>query len=163
MNHKEGDGSSPNDLPADCIDYRAGLLAGAARGICRLRRSGLHLRPARAGGIDLDGNPMGVHHVARQQLASTDLAFAHAGRELVRAESRRAAFGQRSLSRRQHAPAFLVPVSRDEKNVARGVRGGVVRVASTARGIGRLGFRTQRRSQHIFRPARAYRLCELCD
>ena len=56
---------------------------------------------------------MGFHHLGRQQLASADLAFPHAGLRVVRYECRGASSGQRLVPHGQRGAAFPVAVPDD--------------------------------------------------
>ena len=69
---------------------------------------------------------------------------------------------QRPVPRGQCGFAFRAAAPTDECAVARRVRCRAVRVASAARGIRRVDFRTQGRVEHVLRAADPAGLCALC-
>ena len=70
--------------------------------------------------------------------------------------------GQRPVPRGQCGFAFRVAAPADEGTVAERLRCRAVRVASAARGIRRVDFRTQGRVEHVLRAADVAGLCALC-
>ena len=114
-------------------------------------------------GLTLAGFEMGAHDRLRRQLASADMDFAHGRLHAVRAQSRRAPFRQRALSRRQRGAAVHVAIAADRQNLAVRLRGRAVRLASTSRRIRRLDRRTQGCVEHVFRAAGALELYEMVE
>ena len=110
---------------------------------------------ARQSGPDLVGRPLGVRERIRQQLASSDLDFAHGGLPALWFTPSRPPPDQSPLSHCQH-PIALSPSPADYRTgVAQRLRGGVVCLASTARRIGRLGLRAQGCPEHLLLPPHA--------
>ena len=116
---------------------------------------------------------MGVHDVAREQLASAHMAFAHGRLRNVPPESSRPSPRQHPLSRGERGAAFHADLEADQPSrrrfgsagrrvVAGRVCHRAVCVASPARRIRRVDFRTQGRIKRLLCVADTFKLHTIC-
>src|SRR5258706_485416 len=131
---------------------RRGILRGRARRVSRLRRR--RLRDAEPAGDRRPHPARGarrVHELPRGQLASADLALAHARRVALRPRPRGAPRDQRATARRERGARVPGARGAHRHALARGVRCGAVRAAPAARRVGRLGRGAQGRALGLLR------------
>ena len=96
---------------------------------------------------------MGVFHVCRGQLASSDLDIARDGHLHLRSYARRAARYQRHLPRDQRAAAVLGAEAGHTLHLAQPDGGGAVRAPSHQRGDSGVDLRAQEPAEHAVLPA----------
>src|SRR2546421_7051598 len=93
---------------------------------------------------------MGVSDGTSGQLEPGDVAFAHARCAMVRTQPRLAPFHEPGLAHGEWRSAFPGSGEDDKANLAQCLCGRALCVASFARGIGRMGGRTEGCVEHFF-------------
>lgn len=93
---------------------------------------------------------MGIHFTTRQQLASINFHFSHAGYPVVWGTSERASRRELGLPYRKHAPLVPGLNANDFDNVAQRIGSCVICGSSVARRIRCLDFGTKRCAEHTF-------------
>ena len=165
-------GQPPRKTPAR--SSRAALrAAGAAHrrrdwpvaeaGVHQFGRPGLrHRNPRVQAGLTAAERQMGVHQHSCQQLASGDLAVAHAGLPALRREAGGTPPHQPALSRRQRGAAVRFAQAPDGRVLAQCLGGGALCPAPAACGIGGLGVGAQGCAERVLLHADAVGVCGVC-
>src|SRR5436189_6067249 len=103
---------------------------------------------------------MGLPNRQSRELASAHVAFVNGGRKRVRQRTPRRPSHESPVARRQHGPALPPVVAIDASPVEQRHGRRIIRVASAARRIRRLGGGAQRYAEHFFWITRALCLRE---
>jgi len=151
------------DLLQPGINHLAVVLPVVATGVSSLRRPAI--RDGEFAGairVKLEKPYLGVW-ISCRQLASVDLAFAHAGLPTLRSETGRTSPHERPVACRQHGPSFFMVELNDRGHVAQCLCGRAICLASLTCGIRGLGRGTQRRPERMLLDGHAALVWSLCS